>query len=94
VKRVIKMVAIIMAVVIVLVVSIGAIAMAAGPNPDPGTCPNTNSGNSGICPNPECPHVCPNPDCPCDGEQLQYQHQNSTLAQAGNMYRYQYRQVE
>lgn len=61
-KKIIKMVGIASVLVIILVVSIGSVAMAAGPNPQPGT---------GTCPNPDCTNVCPNPDCTCDGDQLQ-----------------------
>jgi hypothetical protein len=100
VKRIIKMVAIAMAVVIVLAVSIGSVAMASGPNPEPGTCPNINAGNSGACPNPDCPNecpnldgqgVCPNPDCPRDGDQLQYRNQSRLQTGTGSAYRFQYR---
>jgi hypothetical protein len=60
-RKRLKLLAIASALVIILVASIASVAMAAGPNPDPGTCPN-----------PECTNVCPNPDCPNNGDQLQY----------------------
>jgi hypothetical protein len=77
-RKISKMAAIASALVIILVVSIASVAMAAGPNPDPGTCPN-----------PECPGECP--DCPYDGNQLQYQNQNGPQGPNGSAFQYQYR---
>jgi hypothetical protein len=79
-KRILKMVTIVSALVIILVVSVASVAMAAGPNPEPGTCPN-----------PDCPGVCPNPDGSCDGDQLQYRHQNGKQDAQGSQFQYRYR---
>ena len=56
-KKLFKRAAIIVTLVIILVIGVTSAAMAAGPNPDPGTCPNPASNGEG-------PGVCPNPDCP------------------------------
>ncbi|MDD5701456.1 MAG: hypothetical protein PHU23_05330 [Dehalococcoidales bacterium] len=79
-KKILRMAGIASALVILLVVSIASLAMAAGPNPDPGT---------GVCPNPDCPNVCPNPDCPGDGDQLQYR--NGPQYSQGGAHKHQYR---
>jgi hypothetical protein len=81
-RKILKMVAIASALVIILVVSVVSTAMAAGPNPAPG---------SGTCPNPDCTGVCPNPDCTWDGDQLQYQHQNGLQDPKGSAFKYQHR---
>lgn len=57
-RKVLKFVGIVSAVVIILTLVMGTVAMA-GNGPDP------------ICPNPDCPNVdCPNPDCPNDNSYL------------------------
>jgi hypothetical protein len=80
--------------------------MAAGPNTNPGTCPNAASNNgTGICPNPDCPNpdgagtgngtgICPNPDCPNTGDQLQYQYRNGKQAAGGTAFQYRYRSCQ
>ena len=78
--KVLKTLAIASVLVIILTATIATATMAAGPNPDPGVCPNA-----------DCPNECPCGDCVCDGDQLQYQHQNGVQNQKGNTYQYQYR---
>jgi hypothetical protein len=92
-KKIFKRVAIASVLVIILVISVASVAMAAGPNSDPGTCPNPDC-NDGVCPNPDGPGVCPNPDCTGDGDQLQYQHRNGLQAANGTGYKYQYRSCQ
>ncbi len=74
------MVGIVTALVIFLVVLVASVAMAAGPNSNPGT---------GTCPNPDCTNVCPNPDCPGDGDQHQYQ--KGPQSSQESVLKYQYR---
>ena len=76
-RRILKMVGIITVLVIILAISIGSVAMAAGPNLDPGTCPNTE---------------CPNPDCPRDGEPLQFQKGPLGPSDGGHQYQYKHGQ--
>jgi hypothetical protein len=102
-KKLFKSAAIIVTLVIILVIGVTTAAMAAGPNPNPGTCPNTasNGDGTGVCPNPDCPNatltgegdgtgVCPNPDCPNDGDGAQYRRQNANEVNGGAALKYQY----
>jgi hypothetical protein len=83
-KKIFKRVAIASVLVIILVVSVASVAFAAGPNANPGTCPNPDC-NDGIC---------PNPDCSCDGDGPKYQHQNGQQQANGAGYKYQYRSCQ
>jgi hypothetical protein len=101
-KKLFKRTAIIVTLVVILTIGIASAVMAAGPNPDPGTCPNTAS-NGGVCPNPDCPNadgtgtgICPNPDCPNDGDGLQYRYQHAKQSASGTalQYQHQYRNCQ
>lgn len=81
--KILKKLAIVSVMVIILTVLLSTVAMAAGPNPDPGVCPNSN-----------CPNECLSGDCVCDGDQLQSQQQNGAQSQKGNIYQFQYRSCQ
>lgn len=83
-RKVLKMVGIVSAVVIVLSLAIGTIAMAAGPGEGDGsgTCINSECPGGSQC-SGECQNLgdCPNTDCLCDGSQQQQMYRNGESCQ-------------
>ena len=86
-RKVLKMLGVAVAVIAVLTILMTSVAMAAGPNADPGNCPN-----------PECTCDCSKLQtqtqegtCECSELQNQYQNQNGSQYTNGNAYKYQNR---